>query len=422
MTIENLTDFSKKSKKSVVKSVTGISIFLCISFLIIFLINFVTPNQFIFSHISVASLNMILIGLIALSVFIIGYIIIYEINKVIEVSRKISLLIDLGNQFQACSSRKRIAYIAAQFLEKVFSESKGIIYLMHPHYNYLEAAVKWGAFASTNGKKINFIKPKKHHSTATLNVKYDEVVNKCVVQLKNKDLTRVRQALVTNNHLLGLIQIEYKEKNERANEQKKKILAIVTKSSALALANIKLRDLLESKSTHDPLTGLHNRSYLNDYFASQLNLAERQHKKIAVIMFDIDHFKEFNDEYGHSAGDQLLKAMGTLMQGETRMSDAVCRYGGEEFIWILYDCGIDAAKLRAEGLRNKVLNISINYQDNTCHPVSISLGISDYPDDASHVKDLIIAADEALYQAKRTGRNKVVTYSEINPISNINTL
>jgi diguanylate cyclase (GGDEF)-like protein len=177
---------------------------------------------------------------------------------------------------------------------------------------------------------------------------------------------------------------------------------------ALAISNIRLRELLLQQSTRDPLTGLFNRRYMEVSFTRELARAERKKAPLGVIMFDVDHFKRFNDTYGHMAGDMVLKRIAEITLHKTRKTDIVCRYGGEEFTIVMPEAALGDVVVRAEQLR-----ISLEQADKLVvdgqelPPSTISLGVAVYPDHGAELADLLGKADEALYQAKKEGRNQV---------------
>jgi diguanylate cyclase (GGDEF)-like protein len=125
-------------------------------------------------------------------------------------------------------------------------------------------------------------------------------------------------------------------------------------------------------------------------------------------MLDIDHFKRCNDTYGHDAGDMLLRALGAVLLTYAQDTATACRYGGEEFILVLPGTSLDVARQRAEEIRIAIHELAVNYQRYTLAAVTLSLGVAAFPDHGVTADDLIKAADYALYQAKREGRNRVV--------------
>jgi len=191
---------------------------------------------------------------------------------------------------------------------------------------------------------------------------------------------------------------------------KQRLAGTVAEHVALALANIQLREKLRYQATRDPLTNLFNRRFLEETLSLQMFKARRSGVSIGIIMFDIDHFKLFNDTYGHAAGDAMLTALGGFLKTNTRSSDIACRYGGEEFIMIMPDATAPEAAKRAETLRLNIKDLKIDY-DNKPLSISLSFGVAAFPEHGDNVDMVIRCADNALYKAKEAGRNRVVIYT-----------
>src|SRR6267378_962667 len=172
-----------------------------------------------------------------------------------------------------------------------------------------------------------------------------------------------------------------------------------------------LREKLHEQAMHDKLTGLYNRHYVEEWFGLELRRAQRHGRPIAAIMLDIDHFKRFNDSFGHEAGDLVLRELAAVLRRFARKSDVACRYGGEEFLVLLPECPFDAARSKAEQLREEVAKLELRYEDQPLGPVTVSLGVAAFPDHAKESEQLLRCADEALYLAKQRGRNRVVAHS-----------
>jgi diguanylate cyclase (GGDEF)-like protein/PAS domain S-box-containing protein len=184
---------------------------------------------------------------------------------------------------------------------------------------------------------------------------------------------------------------------------------------SLALANLRLREVLRSQSLRDPLTGLFNRRYLEESLERELRRAIRNKHSVALLMLDIDHFKRFNDTFGHQAGDALLGALGDVLVKRTRGQDAACRYGGEEFAIVLSGASLDAAYQRAELLREDIKALTVAHAGQVLGSVTLSIGIAVFPGHDTS-KELIHAADQALYRAKADGRDRVIV-DEPQPVS-----
>ncbi|NMF86918.1 diguanylate cyclase [Aromatoleum petrolei] len=181
---------------------------------------------------------------------------------------------------------------------------------------------------------------------------------------------------------------------------------------ALSLGNLRLRESLREQSIRDPLTGLHNRRFLEEFVEREIIVAARKradgdHPGFAVLMIDVDHFKKFNDEYGHDIGDLVLCEVARTIQAGTRATDIVARYGGEEFSVVLTDIAPELARERAESLRAAVAGLEPKGPRGFVGRVTVSIGLAHYPHDGACSADLHAAADNALYEAKRGGRNRV---------------
>jgi diguanylate cyclase (GGDEF)-like protein len=150
---------------------------------------------------------------------------------------------------------------------------------------------------------------------------------------------------------------------------------------------------------------------LQEALERELSRAERKHSEIGIILLDIDHFKQVNDQFGHDCGDVVLRTVGELLQKGVRIGDVVCRFGGEEFVLMLAEASREATWKRAEQLRKTIGNSQIRYDDHVIGPVTISAGVSIFPHDGTRPDQLIRTADEALYEAKNNGRNRVVLHS-----------
>ncbi len=172
-----------------------------------------------------------------------------------------------------------------------------------------------------------------------------------------------------------------------------------------------LREKLHEQAMHDKLTGLYNRHYVEEWFGLELRRAQRYGRPVSAVMLDIDHFKRFNDRFGHEAGDLVLRELAGALGRFARASDVASRYGGEEFLVLLPECPFDAALCKAEQLREEVAKLELRYDDRPLGPVTVSIGVAAFPDHAQEAEALLRCADEALYDAKAAGRNRVLGYA-----------
>jgi diguanylate cyclase (GGDEF)-like protein len=177
---------------------------------------------------------------------------------------------------------------------------------------------------------------------------------------------------------------------------------------SVALSNIRLRETLHDQAIRDPLTGLFNRRYMEEMLDLQLHRARRAGSSIGFIMADLDFFKNFNDSHGHAAGDLLLTSVANQIRKVIRLEDIACRYGGEEFLIILPYASLKDTYARALQIREEIRGISFLYEGQQLGHVTISMGVSAFPDNGDDASILVKTADLAMYEAKKGGRDRVI--------------
>jgi diguanylate cyclase (GGDEF)-like protein len=222
--------------------------------------------------------------------------------------------------------------------------------------------------------------------------------------------------LLAQGETLGILHLlDGPVKNDKADEgrmaEKCKLAKILADNIGLGVANLKLREAMRNLSIRDPLTGLFNRRYMEEALAQEQHRTKRNDAQLAVIMIDIDHFKQFNDNFGHDGGDAVLRSLGEFLRKHVRGSDIACRYGGEEFILILSPSTAEGARQRAEKIREDATLLGVSHANQYLGAITLSLGVAIFPDHAFEAAALVKAADVALYQAKRGGRDRVVMFA-----------
>lgn len=227
----------------------------------------------------------------------------------------------------------------------------------------------------------------------------------------DKIKTSYCQPIVQNSRTLAVICVGDVSK-DLTSQQTVRILSTLANFGAVALTNTELVDRIREQSIRDSLTWLYNHQFFQKQMDTLLNRAIREKETLGLVMMDLDHFKEFNDTYGHQAGDLVLKKTAEILNSEARSSDVIARYGGEEFVVILPGRDERSAYDITEGIRKRFEESTIEFEGRHLK-ITISGGVSVFnPAKERQIKKnvLIKYADEALYRAKKEGRNRVIVY------------
>ncbi|MEA4814224.1 MAG: diguanylate cyclase [Oscillospiraceae bacterium] len=329
---------------------------------------------------------------------------------------ELNRLNEMGEQLQSCQTITEACAISAQYIKRICPFSNGALYLIKESKNIAEAVEVWGE--SDFVQKVfeplscwSIRRGRQHlvdshhpgllcgHVTGPASGQY-----LCVPLLVNGEAIGILHL----NHIDFPGHSQHKTTDQLYSDHKVQIVTTIAEHISLALSNLKLKETLRQQSIRDVLTGLFNRRYMEETLARELNRAEREDKPVGVIMFDIDHFKDFNDLAGHDAGDALLRELGAFLNKTARGGDIVCRYGGEEFLEVLPGTNLENARLHAEKLRQGVKELLVYNLGKPLAKCTISLGVAVFPENGLTGETLLKAADNALYRAKNEGRDRVV--------------
>ena len=187
------------------------------------------------------------------------------------------------------------------------------------------------------------------------------------------------------------------------------LVLVADLSAAAARAQRMARDEALRASRFDALTGLYNRAFFVTVMEQEIRRSERMDRGFAVLMLDLDDLKPVNDTFGHQWGDRLIKAVADALRQTIRFTDAVARYGGDEFIVLLPETDASGAYIVAETLRRSIAELTLRASERTVRS-SVSIGLVTYPQDGVTIEQLVAAADVAMYESKRRGKNQIVGY------------
>jgi diguanylate cyclase (GGDEF)-like protein/PAS domain S-box-containing protein len=337
-----------------------------------------------------------------------------RVQELQQRSKEISLLSEMGSKLQACKSVDEAYVDISNAAEQLFPRWLGELCVISASRTTVETVSDWGQAAPVE----RVFAPDDCWALRRRQVqsfRSGEKGSAC----RHIDLANVMESvcvpmLAEGGEALGIVSLQMTRDRQQQGsatsslgEAERRLAALLAKQGALAIWNLKLRESLHNQSICDSLTGLFNRRYMEESLEREFSRANRGKTSVAIVMMDLDHFKRFNDTFGHQAGDTLLRALGDLLKRNTRGQDIACRYGGEEFALVLTDSSLDGAYKRAEILRQQVKQLSVEYEGQLLGAVSISMGVALFPDHGTTMGDVLRASDQALYTAKREGRDRV---------------
>lgn len=329
---------------------------------------------------------------------------------------EIMRLNELGSMLQTCLTTEEAYETVTRYAEKLFPDDDGGVFQFRSSRNLLEAVSLWDRSSSVEKAFL----PEECMALRLGRVyRIDDADSGPLcphVHLPESLGYSLCIPMMAQGEAIGILHLEGRHRVagrpggawKQWMTEKQQFAVAVAEHVSLALSNMKLRETLHNLSIRDPLTGLFNRRYMEESLEREVLKAKRYNRPLGVIMIDIDHFKRFNDTFGHEAGDQVMRELGVFLQNHIRQTDIPCRYGGEEFALILPEADILFTQQRAEQIRLGVAAIRVRIQGQTLAEMTISQGVAVFPGNGQTGEELLRAADEALYRAKQQGRNFVV--------------
>jgi len=321
---------------------------------------------------------------------------------------------EMREMLQACSTMEEAAPIIRGLMEKLFPNSEGALFMMSPSRSDLESVARWGDFPKDVDDNVFPPDACWALRRGRTHIVENVSVGPLCPHLKHSPLTAyVCLPLIGKSDVLGLLQLRRRQSTQIQSERNvisdlKDMAVILSEYLSLSIANIQLNERLARQSVRDLLTGLFNRRFMIESLDREIKRAQRNQTQVGIIMADIDHFKQFNDKYGHAAGDKVLTQMGDFFKAGLRGSDVACRYGGEEFVFILLESSAENTLKRADQMREEVKNVEVHYDGELLASITLSMGISTYPDQGSNAEDLLRVADAARFRTKQEGRDRVI--------------
>lgn len=316
------------------------------------------------------------------------------------------MLSHMAELLQSCTQREEAYTIVRETIDRLFPGVAGMLYIYRESRDLLEHVATWGGeepaepvLGPDDCWALRLGRPHFVHRNGTIRCQH----------ARNTGQSYVCMPIQGQGQVLGLLYLALPidSHTERPEVETERRVRALTDRVGPALANLKLRDALRMLALRDGLTGLYNRRYMEDALNRELHRSERSGKPVSIIMIDIDHFKRFNDTFGHDAGDFVLASVARSITENIRLSDMACRYGGEELAVLLVDASLESAMERAEVLRLAIRQTNLTHRGQSLPAPTASFGVAAYPLHGANVADFLKAADRALYRAKQAGRDQV---------------
>lgn len=338
-----------------------------------------------------------------------------SVSDLEERTREIGILGDLARALQACQSTGEAFQVIERAIPRLFPGEPGSLGFASVERQSVEVVATWGGKVPT---QLGFA-PADCWAMRSGHVHSLDESSPSGLRCRHLDertpAGSICIPLLAHGEALGVLSLEFRpgaqlesQPSATSLKSRERLASALGEQIGMTLANLRLRETLRLQAIRDPLTGLFNRRYMEEALDRDLRRATRNHTSLGVILVDLDHFKSFNDTYGHAGGDAVLREISVLLQKWIRTEDIACRYGGEEFAIILAEASLETTQQRAEALRLDGSRLTVEHLGRTLGNVTLSLGVAVCPNHGRTVEEILRSADLALYSAKIQGRNQVV--------------
>ncbi len=327
------------------------------------------------------------------------------LDEQLRLAREVQLLGELNEWLQSSRSLEELFDMVSRFMTHILPDAEGSVYVYSNSRDVLEGCASWNG-----GTHKDHIHPEECWGLRrgrTYEYGASEIDFVCEHAEPHDGRNYYCFPILAHGETVGLMHLRSAVNKSREFKISRKLAQMCAEQISMAIANVRMRDQLHDQSVRDPLTGLFNRRHMSESLRKLINASQNTGKNLSVIAVDVDHFKKFNDNHGHDAGDMVLRAVGAVMEQACDGDDVACRPGGEEFTLIVSGYSQEDVVTKAELLRQSIEAVVVRYGEKALPCITISLGVAHYPAHGSMPQDLLRASDDALYEAKAKGRNQV---------------
>ncbi len=332
-------------------------------------------------------------------------------ERIRQRTNEIELMHRLANMLAACNNMVEAQKIVSDVLPRILGNVNGSVSLMRASRNQLVTQLDWGeewpgsrSFAPDECWSLR--KGRVYQSN-------DEFHTLSCEHMDNVgDNQTLCIPLTAHGNTIGIMHLYFGSSEIEIDEITEQLAFSVAEHLGLALANLSLQEKLRSQALSDPLTGLFNRRFFEQKLTEHAMNSATSEQPLSLLMLDLDHFKRFNDNFGHDAGDFVLKEISALLKRSVGDDEIACRLGGEELAVLLPQSNMKQATEFANTLCEAVRSLHLEHKGLSLGQLGVSIGVSTYPKPSSDMESLVKMADQALYMAKDLGRSRVVNYDE----------
>lgn len=326
-------------------------------------------------------------------------------------SQELRFLTDMGELLHGCEDEREAYEVISNLTGQLLPDTPGAIYMLSRSRNVLQAMATWGDYPEI----VPVFDPADCWALRRGRI-YATTGGQAAIHCNHADHERDYMCVPTLAHgeVLGILHVTAPHDHAAATpgtesilERKRILLIAIAEKISTAVASLRLREELRNQSIRDPLTGLLNRRFMEEALEREIVRCSRTDTRLSIVAIDLDHFKRFNDTFGHEGGDLVLREAGTVLLKMAHGDNLACRLGGEELLLILPDTPLEAALEFAEKLRRKIEKLSVMLRGRQLGKVTASFGVAEYPSHGDSQREVLRAADRALYRAKSAGRNRV---------------
>ena len=319
-------------------------------------------------------------------------------------TREMKLLNEMGDILRACLTKEEVYEVIVRISREIFPVQGGALYVIGPVRNIVESVAEWG---DTSKAKLTFT-PDECWALrrGRLHWVEDSSTGLTCQHLHSQPRGYLCIPMMAQSEAVGILHLIEPEDTQMP-EAKQRLAMAMAEHVAMALSNLKLNETLRNQSIRDQMTGIFNRSFMEESLELEMRRALRNQSSLSVIMLAIDDFQTINENYGLEIGDSLLRRFGMLLQSNVRKGDIACRYSGHTYVVVLPQSNFEVSRKRAETVCYLARTIDIQYQGEAVGHATASVGLAVFPNHGQTAENLLRSAEAAVNRAKSSGGNCV---------------